>query len=322
MRAIRIHENGGPEVMRLEELPTPEPGEGQVRVNVDAAGVNFIDIYQRSGAYKLQLPLTLGLEGAGTVDTVGPGVSSLEAGDRVAWNGVPGSYASQTLVPADKAVKLPEGVSAERGAAIMLQGMTAHYLAHSTYSLQPGDTCLIHAAAGGVGLLLCQIAKLRGARVIGTVSTEEKAALARKAGADEVILYSQQDFEPEVKRLTDGKGCAVVYDSVGKDTFDRSLNCLRPRGVLALFGQSSGAVSPVDPQVLAGKGSLFLTRPTLVHYTLTREEIDWRAQDLFGWIKAGKLDVRIGGRYPLAEVGGAHEDLAARRTTGKLILTV
>jgi NADPH2:quinone reductase len=322
MRAIRIHENGGPEVMRLEKLPAPEPGEGQVRVNVEAAGVNFIDIYQRSGAYKLQLPLTLGLEGAGTVDAIGPGVSGLKAGDRVAWNGVPGSYATQTLVAADKAVKLPEGVSAERGAAIMLQGMTAHYLAHSPYSLQPGDTCLIHAAAGGVGLLLCQIAKLRGARVIGTVSTEEKAALARKAGADEVILYSQQDFEPEVKRLTDGKGCAVVYDSVGKDTFDRSLNCLRPRGVLALFGQSSGAVSPVDPQVLAGKGSLFLTRPTLVHYTLTREEIDWRAQDLFGWIKAGKLDVRIGGRYPLAEVGRAHEDLAARRTTGKLILTV
>ena len=321
MKAVRIHENGGPEVMRVEELPSPEPAEGQIRVNVEAAGVNFIDIYQRSGAYKLQLPLTLGLEAAGTVDALGPGVSGPKVGDRVAWNGVPGSYASQALVPAEKAVKLPEGVSSELGAAIMLQGMTAHYLAFSTYDLQPGDTCLIHAAAGGVGLLLCQIAKMRGARVIGTVSTEEKAALASKAGADEVILYSQQDFEPEVKRLTDGKGCAVVYDSVGKDTFDRSLNCLRPRGVLALFGQSSGAVGPVDPQILAAKGSLFLTRPTLGNYTQTREEIDWRAQDLFGWIASGKLDVRIGGRYPLGEAGRAHADLAARRTTGKLILT-
>ena len=251
MRAIRVHQYGGPEAMKLEELPTPKPGDGQALVRLEAAGVNFIDVYQRTGLYKGQLPLRLGLEGAGIVEAVGAGVTTVKRGDRVAWTGIPGSYATHNVVPADRLVTLPAGVDARAGAAAMLQGMTAHYLAHSTYPLKAGDTCLVHAAAGGVGLLLCQMAKRAGARVIGTVSTEEKAELAREAGADEVILYTRQDFEAEVKRLTGGKGVDVVYDSVGKDTFDKSLNCLAPRGCMVLFGASSGpvgAVRPADPE--------------------------------------------------------------------------
>jgi NADPH2:quinone reductase len=307
-------------VMRLEELETPEPGPGQARVRVEAAGVNFIDIYRRSGAYKGALPFGLGSEGAGTVEAVGPDVEDVKVGDRVAWREAPGSYATHALVSARELVRLPERLSAPDGAAAMLQGMTAHYLAHSTYPLTGGDTCLVHAAAGGVGLLLCQMAKMRGARVIGTVSTEEKARLAREAGADEVILYTRHDFEAEVKRLTDGAGLDVVYDSVGKDTFDKSLDCLRPRGYLVLFGQSSGAVPPVDPQILNAKGSLFLTRPTLGNYVATREELLQRAGDVLGWVESGKLRLRIGGTYPLAEAARAHQDLAGRKTTGKLLL--
>ena len=321
MQAVRVHEYGGPEVLKLEELPTPQPGPGQVLVRLEACGVNFIDIYKRSGLYKGPLPLALGEEGAGTVEAVGPDVRDVKVGDLVAWTNVPGSYATHTLVPADKTVKVPDGVSARDAAAVMLQGPTAHYLTHSTSPLRSGDTCLLHAAAGGVGLLLTQMAKMRGARVIGTAGSEEKARLARDAGADEVIVYTQQDFEAEVKRLTDGKGVQVVYESVGKDTFDRSLNCLAPRGYLVLFGQSSGPVPPVDPQILNVKGSLFLTRPTLGNYTQTREELLQRANDVLGWIAAGKLKLRVERTYPLAEAGQAHTDLAGRKTTGKLLLS-
>ena len=320
MQAVRVNEYGGPEAMHLEELPTPQPGDGQALVRTEAAGVNFIDIYQRSGVYKLPLPFTLGLEGAGSIESVGPGVSGFKPGDRVAWNGVQGSYAGYTLVPAEKLVALPDGVSTQQGGAIMLQGMTAHYLSHSTYPIKAGETALIHAAAGGVGLLLVQMCKMRGASVIGTAGTDEKAALARQAGADHVIVYTRQDFEAEVKQLTGGKGVQVVYDGVGKDTFEKSLNCLAPRGYEVLFGQSSGAVPPFDLQMLNSRGSLFTTRPTLAHYTLTREELDWRARDLFGWIADGRLQVRIGGTYPLGQAAQAHADLNARRTTGKLLL--
>jgi NADPH:quinone reductase len=320
MRAIRVHQYGGPEAMVVDELDTPEPAAGQAVVEVAAAGVNFIDTYQRSGAYKGALPLGLGLEGAGTVRAVGAGVSDVKEGDRVAWNGVPGSYATEAAVPADKLVPLPEKLSFEDGAAAMLQGMTAHYLTHSTYPLKSGDTCLVHAAAGGVGLLLCQMAKMLGARVLGTVSTEEKAQLAREAGADEVILYTQQDFQAEARRLTDGKGVDVVYDGVGKDTHEKSLDSLAPRGYMVLFGQSSGGVPPLDPQILAAKGSLFLTRPTLVNYTATREELLQRSGDVLGWIESGKLRVRVGHTYPLDQARQAHEDLQGRKTTGKLLL--
>jgi NADPH2:quinone reductase len=320
MKAIRVHQYGGPEVMQLEELPTPEPGPGQALVNVEACGVNFIDIYKRSGLYKGQLPISLGEEGAGTVEAVGPDVRDVKVGDRVAWTSVMGSYATHNVIPADRLVPLPEGLKPEDGAAAMLQGMTAHYLSHSTYPLKDGDSCLIQAAAGGVGLLLTQMAKLRGARVFGTVSTEEKARLARDAGADEVILYTRQDFQAEVRRLTDGKGVNVVYESVGKDTFDKSLDCLAPRGYLVLFGQSSGPVAPLDPQVLNTKGSLFLTRPTLGNYTATREELLWRADDVLGWIADGKLKLRVDRTYPLAEAAQAHEALAGRQTTGALLL--
>src|SRR5215207_5144085 len=320
MQAIRVHQYGGPEAMELEALPVPTAGPGQVVVKVGAAGVNFIDIYQRSGAYKLPLPLGLGLEGAGTIESVGAGVSDVAVGDRVAWTQIPGSYATHNVIPADRVVKLPDGLSLQDGAAAMLQGMTAHYLVHSTYPLKAGETCLIHAAAGGVGLLFCQMAKMVGARVIGTAGTEEKAALAKAAGADEVIVYTQQDFESEVKRLTDGKGVNVVYDSVGKDTFDKSLKCLVPRGYLVLFGQSSGPVPPLDPQVLASGGSLFLTRPTLVHYATTREELLQRSDEVLGWVASGKLDIRVDRTYPLAEAGRAHQALAGRETTGKVLL--
>jgi NADPH:quinone reductase len=320
MRAIRVHQYGGPEAMRLEELPTPAPGPGQVLVRIEAAGVNFIDVYQRTGLYKGALPVPLGLEAAGTVEAVAPGVTEVKAGDRVAWTGAPGSYATHNLVPADRLVPLPAGADARTGAAAMLQGMTAHYLAHSTYPLKPGDTCLVHAAAGGVGLLLCQMAKRAGARVIGTVSTEDKARLAREAGADEVILYNRQDFEAEVKRITGGKGLQVVYDSVAKDTFDKGLNCLAPRGYMVLYGQSSGPIAPLDPQVLSAKGSLFLTRPSLNHHILTREELLKRAGDVLGWAQKGQLTLRIGATFPLADAAQAHRQLEGRTTTGKVLL--
>ena len=320
MKAIRIHEYGGPETLRLEDLPAPSAGPGQVLVRVAAAGVNYIDIYQRSGQYKVALPYTLGLEGAGEVEALGPGVTGFQRGQRVAWTNVPGSYATQALVPADKLVPVPEGTDLRLAAAIMLQGMTAHYLAHTTWPLKPGDTCLVHAGAGGVGLLLTQMAKRAGARVLTTVSTDEKARLSREAGADEVILYTRDDFAEAVRRLTNGQGLQVVYDSVGRDTFEKGLGCLVPRGMMVLFGQSSAAVAPLDPQVLSARGSLFLTRPTLAHYTLTREELLARAGDCFSWIASGALKVRIGAEFPLAEAARAHQELQGRRTTGKVLL--
>lgn len=320
MKAIRVHTFGGPEVLQYEEVaePTPKPGEAVVRI--DAAGVNFIDTYHRTGIYKMALPVTLGLEAAGTVSAVGSGVDSLKVGDRVAYTSVLGSYAELNAVPADRLVALSANVETKLGAAIMLQGTTAHYLAFSTYPLKSGDTCLVHAGAGGVGLLLTQIAKMRGARVITTVSTEEKAALSRGAGADEVVLYSRQDFETEVTRITDGKGVQVVYDSVGQSTFLKSLNCLAPRGMMVLFGQSSGVVGPIDAQLLAQKGSLFLTRPTLIHYITRREELLQRSSDLFSWIGAGKLKVRMEFEFPLQKAADAHRALEGRKTTGKVLL--
>lgn len=320
MKAIRVHQYGGPEAMKLDEVATPTPGAGEALVKVEAAGVNFIDIYQRSGQYKGALPVRLGIEGGGTVEAIGPNVKEVKAGDRVGWQGVPGSYATHNVIPSGRLVVLPTKLSSQDGAAAILQGMTAHYLAISTYPLKAGDSCLVHAAAGGVGLLLCQIAKMRGARVIGTVSTEAKAKLAREAGADEVILYTQQDFEAEVKRLTNGKGLNVVYESVGQTTFDKSMNCLVPRGYMVLYGASSGPVSPVDPQVLNAKGSIFLTRPSLTHYVGTREDLLQRANELFGWIADGKLRVHVERTYALAEAGEAHKALAGRQTTGKLLL--
>ncbi len=320
MKAIRIHAYGGPEVMQLEEIPTPVPGAGQVLVRVEAAGVNFIDVYHRTGLYKVPLPYTLGQEGAGTVETLGNGVTSVRRGERVAWTSVPGSYAEQAVVPADRLVSVPDRVTTRQAAAVMLQGLTAQYLVTSTYPLQAGHTCVVHAAAGGVGLLLCQMAKRRGARVIGTVSTEAKAKLARAAGADEVIQYTERDFEVEVKRITNGAGVQVVYDSVGKTTFEKGLNCLTRRGMMVLFGQSSGPVGPFDPQVLNQKGSLFFTRPSLGHYIATRDELAARATQVLGWIAAGALDVRIDREDPLADAAAAHRALEARQTTGKLLL--
>jgi len=320
VKAVRVHQFGGPEVLSYEEVPIPEPGPGEARVKIEAVGVNFIDIYHRTGQYRGSLPITLGVEAAGVVDTVGPEVSEVRPGDRVAYAMQQGSYAEYAVVPAWKLVPLPEGLDSRQAAAVMLQGMTAHYLSHSTYPLGPGDTALIHAAAGGVGLLLVQMAKRRGARVIGTVSTEEKAHLARQVGADEVILYTQADFEAETRRLTEGKGVNVVYDSVGKATFDQSLNCLKPRGMMVLFGQSSGAVPPLDPQMLNIKGSLFLTRPLLAHYIADRAELLWRANDLFKWMAAGELSVRIDRTFPLAEAAAAQRALASRQTMGKLLL--
>jgi NADPH2:quinone reductase len=319
MKAIRIHSLGGPDVLRYEDVAVPTPGAGQALVRVEAAGLNFIDVYRRSGLYKVELPHTLGQEGAGTVDAIGPGVTGLAIGDRVAFAGVPGAYAQYVLAPADRLVPIPPGVSARQAAAVILQGMTAHYLALATYPLQRGDVCLVHAAAGGVGLLLCQIAKRRGARVIATVSTEAKAELARKAGADEIIFYTRQDFEVEVKRLT-GAGVQVVYDSVGKTTFEKGLDCLRPRGMMVLFGQSSGPVAPIDPQVLNQKGSLFLTRPTLFNYMATRDELLSRAGEVLGWVADGSLSVRIDREYPLADAASAHRALEGRETTGKVLL--
>jgi NADPH2:quinone reductase len=320
MKAIRIHTAGGPETMRYEDVPEPTPKAGEAVVKVEAAGINYIDVYFRSGQYKAELPLTIGMEAGGTVAAVGSGVTDVKVGDKVAYTGIPGAYAQYASVPAARLVSLPAGISAKQGAAAMLQGMTAHYLAVSTYPLKPGDTCLVHAAAGGVGLLLCQIAKMRGARVIGTVSTDEKAKLAREAGAAEVILYTTQDFEAEVKRLTDGKGVNVVYDSVGKTTFDKGFNCLRPRGVMALYGQSSGPVGPFDLQVLNAKGSLFVTRPSLNHHIASREELVQRAGELLGWIRDGKVKLRTEFEFPLKEAAEAHRALEGRKTTGKVLL--
>jgi NADPH:quinone reductase len=319
MKAVRVHEVGGPEVLRYEDVPVPAPGPGQAQVKLEAIGLNFIDCYFRAGMYKTQLPFIPGSEAAGTVTEVGANVTAIKVGDRVAYAPVMGAYAEYAAVAADRLLKLPEGLDTRTGAAIPLQGMTAHYLACTTYPVKPGDVALVHAAAGGVGLLLVQIAKMRGARVFGTVSTREKAALARQAGADEVILYTEQDFEAEVMRLTNGKGVNVVYDSVAKTTFDKSLNCLGLRGLLALFGQSSGPVPPVDPARLA-KNALFLTRPSLGQYTVTREELLQRAEDVFGWVKSGKLKVRIDRTLPLKDAAEAHRLLEGRKTTGKVLL--
>ncbi len=320
MKAVRIHEFGGPEAMQYEEVPIPTPGSGQVLVKLAAAGLNFIDVYQRTGLYPNNLPYTLGLEGSGTVEAVGEAVAGFSPGDPVAYTGVPGSYAEYALVPAAQLVRMPDGLDVKVGAAAMLQGMTAHYLAYTTYPLKAGDTCLIHAAAGGVGLILVQMAKQCGARVIGTVSTEEKAALAREAGADEMILYTQQDFEAEVQRLTDGKGVQVIYDSVAKDTFDKGLNCLAPLGYMVLYGQSSGPIPPFDPAILNGKGSLFLTRPSLFHYIADRTSLEKRAGDVLGWIASGQLKLRMEHNFDLKDVAESHRSLEGRKTTGKVLL--
>ena len=320
MKAIQIQETGGPEVLKLVELPIPTPGPGQVLIRVEAVGVNFIELYFRKGQYKATLPMVPGSEAAGTVEELGPGVNSFNPGDSVASAGVLGSYAEYALVPAGQLVKVPAGVSPEQAAAVMLQGMTAHYLAYSTFPLKAGETALVHAGAGGVGLLLTQMAHRIGARVISTVSTAEKADLSREAGASDVILYTQQDFVAEVKRLTGGKGVDVIYDSVGKTTFEGSLNCLRPRGLLALFGGSSGAVPPFDPTQLSSKGSLFLTRPTLWHYIATREDLEWRAKDVLSWVADGTLKLRMEHDYPLTEAAQAHAEMEERKTAGKLLL--
>jgi NADPH2:quinone reductase len=322
MKAIQIRETGGPEVLQLVDLPIPAPGPGQVLIRVESIGMNFIEIYFRKGQYKTTLPMIPGSEAAGTVEECGPGINGFgfKPGDTVAAVGVLGSYAEYALVPAAQLVKVPDGVTPEQAAAVMLQGMTAHYLACSTWPLKAGETCLVHAGAGGVGLLLTQMAAKIGARVITTVSTEEKAELSREAGANEVILYTQQDFVAEVKRVTNGKGVDVVYDSVGKTTFDGSLNCLRPRGLLALFGGSSGAVPPFDVIQLSGKGSLFLTRPTLWHYISTRDELEGRANDVLSWVKSGELKLRMEHIYSLTEAAQAQSDMENRRTTGKILL--
>ncbi|MFZ0394872.1 MAG: quinone oxidoreductase [Terracidiphilus sp.] len=320
MKAIEIRETGGPEVLALADLPIPEPGPGQVLIRVEAIGVNFIEIYFRKGQYKATLPMVPGSEAAGTVEECGPGVNGFKPGDMVASTGVLGSYAEYALVPAAQLVKVPAKLTPEQAAAAMLQGMTAHYLAYSTHPLKAGETCLIHAGAGGVGLLLTQMAARLGARVITTVSTEEKAELSREAGASDAILYTEQDFVAEVKRLTGGRGVDVVYDSVGKTTFEGSLNCLRPRGLLALFGGSSGAVPPFDLIQLSGKGSLFITRPTLWHYVATRDELEGRAGDVLGWVADGTLKLRMEHVYALTEAGRAQADMEGRKTTGKILL--
>jgi len=320
MKAIEVKQPGGPEAMELVELPVPQPKANEAVVKLAASGVNFIDVYHREGRYKVPLPFTPGQEGAGVVTAVGADVKSVKVGDRVAWSGPPGSYAEYAALPADLLVPIPSGVTDREAAAAMLQGMTAQYLSHDTYPLKPGETALVHAAAGGVGLLLVQMAHNIGARVIATVSTDEKAKLAREAGADEVILYTQSDFETETKRLTGGKSVNVVYDSVGKTTFEKGLNVLRPRGFMVLFGGSSGAVPPFDLITLSQKGSLYVTRPSLGSYIATREELVARSGAVFGMIEAGKLKLRIEYTYPLAEAERAHRDLEGRKTTGKLLL--
>lgn len=320
MKAIRIHKTGGPEVLSYEDITQPEPGEGQVLIKLQAIGLNFIDTYHRTGLYPRDLPFTPGMEGAGVVEAVGPGVKELRVGDRVAYSSNPGAYAEYTIASETAVVPIPEGLDPALAAAAILQGMTAHYLVHTTYTLKSGETALIHAAAGGAGLLLVQMAKMIGATVIGTVSTEEKAQLAREAGADHVILYTETDFEEETRRLTGGRGVDVVYDSVGKTTFEKSLNVLRMRGYMVLFGQSSGRPPQIDPLTLSTKGSLFLTRPLLFHYIATREELLWRSKDVFNWINEGKLSVRIDRRLPLAQAAEAHQLLESRQTSGKVIL--
>jgi NADPH2:quinone reductase len=323
VKCIQVKEPGGPEKMSVVEVETPEPGPGQALVRIVASGVNFLDVYLRAGAYyKVEMPLTLGNEAAGTVEAVGRDVTEVAVGDRVAYAMVRGSYAEYAVVPAERLVKIPDGVGFVEAAAAMLQGMTAHYLTHSTYKLTSNDTCLVHAAAGGAGGLLVQVAKMRGARVLGTVSTEEKAQVARECGADETILYTKEPFDEAVMRITGGRGVDVVYDSVGQDTFEGSLNCLRTRGMLVVFGQSSGPIPPIDTGTLNMKGSLFLTRTGLGHHLLTREELLWRAGDVLDWVATGKITLRIGATYPLAEAATAHRDLESRRTVGKLILTV
>jgi len=320
MKAIQVQRYGGPEVMELRDLPTPSPGPGQVLIRQSAIGVNFIDIYRRTGLYQVQLPMIPGMEGAGTVEAVGAEVKSPRAGERVAYANLPGTYAELALMPADRVVTLPGGITFEQAAGAMLQGMTAHYLAVDTCPLSKGDTVLVHAAAGGVGLLLVQVARMRGARVIATVSTEEKAGLARDAGAHEVILYTDKDFVAEVKRLTAGAGVRAVFDSVGKDTFLKSLDCLLPRGMLVTFGQSSGKVEGFDPLMLSAKGSLYLTRPVLGHYVADTESLRRRAGTVLGWVAGGMLKVHIGATFPLAEAAEAHRRLESRRTTGKVLL--
>ena len=323
MRAIQIDHTGGPEVLVLRDVPDPQPGPGEALIRIEASGVNFIDTYVREGRYPAKLPFILGQEAAGTIVSLGPPAANtpeFKIGDRVVWCSVPGTYAEMAVAPLDRLVRIPEGVSAQQAAAAMLQGMTAHYLAYSTYRIQSGDSVLIHAGAGGVGLLLIQMAKRLGARVFTTVSTEEKAALARQAGADETILYTRENFTDRVRELTGGKGLPVVYDSVGETTFEGSLACLRPRGLMVLFGASSGPVPPFDLIKLSG-ASLFVTRPRLKDYTDTREELNWRASDVLGWVRDGSLKLRLEHSYPLVEAAQAHRDLQARKTTGKVLLT-
>ncbi len=320
MKAIRVASFGGPEVLEVGEIPAPSPPPGHVLVRIRATGVNFIEIYQRTGLYPVQLPWTPGGEGAGEVEAVGSGVEKLRVGDRVASVHMLGSYAELAVVPEERAVIVPDGLDLESAAAALLQGMTAHYLVYSTFPLRQGQSCLIHAAAGGVGLLLTQLAKRCGARVFATVGTDEKARLAREAGADHVIVYTHEDFVANVREATGGRGVDVVYDSVGRATFDKSLDCLAPLGMLALFGQSSGVVAPINPSVLAQKGSLFLTRPILFHHVAERARLEWRANEILGLVEGGGLKLRIGRRYPMAEASEAHRALAARETSGKLVL--
>jgi NADPH:quinone reductase len=324
MRAVLVQETGGSEVLRVQDLPSPDPGPGELRVDVVAAGVNYIDVYYRTGAYPLPTPFIAGSEGAGVVSALGTGVTGYQVGDHVAWAMIPGAgYAEQVIVPAERAVPVPAGIDDQTAAAVLLQGMTAHYLTRSTYPAKPGETALVHAAAGGVGLLLTQVLTALGVRVIGTTSTEEKAALAREAGAAEVIRYDKDDVATEVQRLTGASGTSgvdVVYDGVGQATFDGSIDSLRPRGMFVLYGASSGKVAPVDPQLLQSKGSLFFTRPTLAHYVAARDELLERSRELFAWVASGDLSVRVGARYTLEQARQAHEDLEARRTTGKSLI--
>jgi NADPH:quinone reductase len=320
MKAIQVKEVGGPDQMKLVEVPKPEPGPKQAVIKIEASGVNFIDVYFRTGLYKADPPITLGMEAAGVVEAIGAEVTEVKPGDRVAYAMTRGSYAEYAAVPSWQLVKIPDELGLNTVAAAMLQGMTAHYLTHSTFPLKKGDTALVQAAAGGAGRLIVQMAKMLGVRVLGTVSTAQKEQLAREAGADEVIRYTEQDFETECKRMTGGRGVDVIYDSVGQATFLKGLNCIRPRGMMALFGQSSGPVAPFDPTILNGKGSLFLTRPSLAHHCATREELLWRAGDVLQWIASGKLKLHIHRTYKLADAAQAHKDLQARLTAGKLLL--